>query len=265
MTAGVLVAADLDGTLVPASPHLPGWRDERDELPGFCARLTGTAGVTFACVTGRRALSARRVLGAATIVVGLHGAEVLRPEDDEPVRHPVPPAVAAGLRTLAAHAEALVARLNERPDGPGLTVEDKGLILTVHHVAVPAASAARMLAPLAGRAAAAGLVVVPGRGWTEVRPPGLPDKGDAVLDLVRRHRPAVLAVAGDDRGDAAMFRAAGRAMAEGMVSRVHRIHVRGPGAEQSNEDLADVVLDSPRECREQIVALVAHRKDPIQR
>ncbi|MFJ6194880.1 trehalose-phosphatase [Micromonospora sp. NPDC092111] len=256
-TVDLLIAADLDGTLIPPTSTAPDWQTERDQLPDFCRRLGAAPAVTFVCVTGRRAQSARRVLGAPTWVVGLHGAESLAPYSPVPVRHPVPDAVTGALAALAAEL---------RDSCPaGMQVEDKQLMLTIHHPGYPPDTAAHALAAVTTRARDAGLRQVPGRGWTELRPPSLPDKGDAVLDLVRRFRPRRLAVAGDDHGDGPMFRAARALARRGTLALAGCAHVRTPGAHPDTERLADVVVDSPAACRAWLLGLATTTDPPGQR
>ncbi|MFE0530393.1 trehalose-phosphatase [Micromonospora sp. SD19] len=250
----LLIAADLDGTLLPATSAAPDWQNERGQLPTFCHRLDTAPAVTFVCVTGRRALSARRVLGASTWVVGLHGAEMLTPYSRAPVQHPVPAAVHRALAALAGDLQ--------RSCPAGMHVEDKQLMLTIHHPGHPPDTAAHTLAAVTARARDAGLQEVRGRGWTEFRPPSLPDKGDAVLDLVRRFRPRRLTVVGDDHGDAPMFRAARALARRGTLALAGCAHVQTPGAHPDSERLADVLLDSPAKCRAWLLDLAATTGPP---
>ncbi|MFK3979393.1 trehalose-phosphatase [Micromonospora sp. NPDC050397] len=253
----LLIAADLDGTLVPATSAAPDWQTERELLPGFCRRIATARAVTFVCVTGRRAQSARRVLGASTWVVGLHGAETLTPHSRVPVRHPVPVAAHRALAALAADLR--------RSCPAHMHVEDKQLMLTIHHPGDPPDAAAQALAAVTARARDAGLEEIRGRGWTEFRPPSLPDKGDAVRDLVRRFRPRRLAVVGDDHGDGPMLRAARALARRGRLALAGCAHVRTPGAHPDTERLADVVLDSPAACRAWLLDLATATDPPDQR
>jgi trehalose 6-phosphate phosphatase len=128
-------------------------------------------------------------------------------------------------------------------------VEDKEVILAVHHPGTSTRLARTRLAPAVTVARGHGLRVVDGRGWTEFRVPSCPDKGTAVAALVRRWRPRLLVVAGDDLGDVAMFETADRLRRHGHVERCVRLAVRGPGALAARGHGCDLVLDDPAACR----------------
>src|SRR5690349_6201071 len=81
------VLTDLDGTLAPivAKPEDAAVPDETREL---LAELADRFAVV-ACVTGRRALEAREMVGAQSVVyLGNQGFEELRPGEDEPLLDP---------------------------------------------------------------------------------------------------------------------------------------------------------------------------------
>jgi trehalose-phosphatase len=247
----LLIVADLDGTLIAAHRNAPGWEHDVRLLPGFCRRIRALPGVEMACVTGRRAASARRVLAEPMWVIGVHGAETLEPGSDTLLRYELDPAHAAALATLAA-------RLRERCPR-GMRLEDKEVVVAVHHPGISTAEATAVLEPLLDWAESRGLHRVAGRGWIEVRPPGLPDKGTALVALVDAIRPRVLAVAGDDHGDAMMFDAAHELVARGAVADAHTAFVAGPGADLELGGRADVVLEGPRQCRAWLLALAEGR------
>jgi hypothetical protein len=69
----------------------------------------------------------------------------------------------------------------------------------------------------------------------------------------------VLAVAGDDHGDAMMFDAAHELVARGAVADAHTAFVAGPGADLELGGRADLVLESPRQCRAWLLALAEGR------
>ena len=129
-------------------------------------------------VTGRSVASLLRVSGFAAVpgivVYGTHGAE--RWQAGALRTAPAPP----GLDELRASLPGLLASI-----GPDLWLEDKRLSLVIH--ARLAAEPDRVLemlhAPVAQAAAAAGLVVRPGKEVLEICIPGI-DKGTAIRELV---------------------------------------------------------------------------------
>ena len=70
----------------------------------------------------------------------------------------------------------------------------------------PAGALAGLADPLAGLAAATGLICEPGRLVIELRPPGT-DKGAALTALAAERKSGAIMFAGDDLGDLAAFAA----------------------------------------------------------
>jgi trehalose-phosphatase len=200
-------------------------------------------GVALACATGRRALDARKVLGAPIWVAGVHGAEILAPYARRPTPYPGPPKQLPVIRRFARS----VADLNLCPSG--MHTEDKEVALAFHHLSFSAQEAERQLVIPVRLARDSGLHVVRGRGWTEVRHPHLPHKGDIVAELVRRWRPRRLVVAGDDHGDLAMFGSAQQLTNEGLIEHHICVAVQGMGTPAECGRNADVILDGPLACR----------------
>ncbi|AJE80959.1 SalE [Streptomyces albus] len=238
-----LICADLDGTLVPPSPPTPDMARHTADLRELCGRLPAHPRLALVCVTGRRALNAREILASPLWVAGVHGAESLAPYAYEALPHPRSVPHLPAVRRVAR----LIRELALCP--PEMHIEDKEVVLAVHHARLPAERAASRLSRLASLGRASGMEVVAGRGWTEIRPPGSPHKGDAVVEMVRRWRPRRLVVAGDDHGDLAMFEAADRLVEEGSIDRATCVAVRGPGADPECLRRAQVVLEGPDACR----------------
>jgi trehalose 6-phosphate phosphatase len=227
-----LVALDFDGTLAPISPR-PG--DARP-LAGVhqILRAVRATGATLAVITGRSVASLLRVSGFAAVpgivVYGTHGAE--RWQAGTLRTAAAPP----GLDELRAGLPGLLASI-----GPDLWLEDKSLSLVVHARLTddPDRMLAMLHAPVEQAAAAAGLVVRPGREVLEICIPGI-DKGTAIRELVREDTAAAF-YAGDDLGDLPAIREV-NAWAERNGRPALTVGVgRGPVAGQ-----ADVTVPDPQ-------------------
>ncbi|HTJ76534.1 MAG TPA: trehalose-phosphatase [Acidimicrobiales bacterium] len=227
---GSAVFTDFDGTLAPivddpaSARPLPGAVDVLGALAGRYGRV----GV----ISGRPAAFLRTHLGGRGLFLsGLYGLE-LAPGDGEIHTLPAAEAWREVVDEVAARAEAALA--------PGLSVERKGLSVTVHYRGDPArAEAAAAWAENEG--AATGLVVHPARMSYELRPPGERDKGAVLLEAVEGRRQACFL--GDDRGDLPAFDALDRLAAAGTT--VAKVGVASPEAPDELLARADVVVDGP--------------------
>jgi len=164
--------------------------------------------VQVAVVSGRALGDLRaRVRVSGVVYGGCHGLEIVGP--GLRFRHPRARAapVAAVRRRLVSGAHAI----------PGVRVEFKRLVVSLHYRAVvPSRHAAvRALAASVARAVP-GFVVVPGRRVFDFVPRVRWDKGRAVCWIVGRARralapgPPVVLYVGDDTTDEAAFAAVGR-------------------------------------------------------
>jgi trehalose 6-phosphate phosphatase len=129
-----------------------------------------------------------------------------------------------------------------RRDAPdGVTVEHKGLALTLH-VRVAPKEADWAAGWVVERAAATGLVVHPARKSYELRPPVAIDKGTVVADIVDGMGAACFI--GDDLGDLPAFDALDVA-AERDGLRALRVAVRSAEAPPDLLERADLKVDGP--------------------
>jgi trehalose 6-phosphate phosphatase len=217
--AAAALLFDIDGTLAaivpdPEDAAVPA--ETRDVLRELAARFS-----LVACVTGRRALEARRMVGVQELTYsGNHGLELLRPGAAEPE---LDPAVARDAR----RAREFVLELDaEDVSAAGLRLESKGPIQALHwRGAADEAAAEGHARRIASWAEAAGLVPHWGRKVLEIRPHGDIDKGTAVERLLAQNDTSSALFGGDDRGDLAAFDTLGRLLEAGKLGEVVRIGV----------------------------------------
>jgi trehalose 6-phosphate phosphatase len=233
------VLCDIDGTLAPIvlDPEEAAVPEEtRAVLRGLARRYA-----LVACVTGRRALEARWIVGIDEIAYsGNHGLELLQPGAQEPE---LDPAVADGAR----RARDFVLDLDaETVSAAQLRLESKGPIQALHWREAIDQQAARAGAErIAGQAEAAGLVPHWGRKVLEIRPVSGIDKGTAVSRLLEEAPVELGLFGGDDRGDLDAF-AALRSMADaGGLRHAACIGVASDEAPAELGEHADAVVDGP--------------------
>jgi trehalose 6-phosphate phosphatase len=214
------ILLDVDGALAPIVPRpeqatVP--PETRAELERLDARYA-----LVACITGRSADDARRVVGVPRLTyVGLHGLEL----DPEAERY------RDRIQSFAAAA-----------DWPA---EDKGLAVAFHYRNVEDEAAARAkLEGIADRARAAGLRAHFGRKILEILPPVEANKGTAVRRLLERAELRRALYAGDDRTDLDAFRGL-----EGLELGV-RVAVASAEGPPELRETADLVVDGPAELLE---------------
>lgn len=245
------VLLDVDGTLAPIvrhaeDAHVP----EHTRAPLIAiARRYGMV----ACVSGRRAAEARRIVSLGTITyVGNHGAEVLRGGSTEVELDPELAAWGTAVADFAAVQETeLLHRLRIR-------IEDKDLIRAYHWRGAPREAAAEEhLRGMAERAQAAGLVAHWGRKVLEVRPPVPFDKGHGVEFLLRDAGLRSAVYVGDDRTDLDAFAGLRRLAADDRLELALCIGVRSEETPPELAAEADLLVDGPPGVRALLTALAA--------
>jgi trehalose 6-phosphate phosphatase len=189
-SAGIFL--DVDGTLAPIVERAEDARVP-DAIKHALEALVPRYGCV-ACVSGRAALDARRLVGVEGVTyAGSHGAELLFPGEDEPT-------MAAGFAEWAPRVREFI----EAQDLGGLRVEYKGAIVALHWRGAEAEEErARAIASNAN-----GFVTHWGRKVLEIRPPVEVNKGQAVRELIKRYRLRASLFAGDDVTDLDGFDAA---------------------------------------------------------
>lgn len=234
------IVSDLDGTLAPIVE-----RPEDARVPPKPQQLLAELAGRFAlvaCVSGRRAVDARSLVGLDELTyVGNHGLELLEPGDAEPVLLPEAQAAEADVERFAReHLDA--AQLDE----VGLRIEDKGPILALHwRGATDKGEAESVARRLAAGATASNLEARWGRKVLELRPQVSVDKGTALTGLLSTPRLSAALYAGDDRTDLDAFRALSAMRRVGELAAVVSVGIAAEESPTEIADEADVVVADP--------------------
>jgi trehalose 6-phosphate phosphatase len=195
------VLTDIDGTIAPiaaepAAATVP--EGTRNLLRALADRYA-----LVGCLSGRRALDARRVVGLDQLAYsGNHGFELLLPGDTEVRPDP-------SLNGHEADAPRFVEGLDRSQfDRLGIRMEDKGAIVALHWRGAPNEGAAESLAhEIASEAEWQGLVPHRGRKVLEIRPNVAINKGIAIAALIPARPIDAALYGGDDRTDVDAFAA----------------------------------------------------------
>ena len=231
------VLMDVDGTLAPIVDR-PEDAAVPEETSRILAALASRYGVV-ACVTGRRALEARRMVGVPELVyIGNQGFELLRPGEEEPR---LDPAAAPGGDRAKKFLEGLDLGKLERL---GVRREDKGPIQVLHwRGAEDETQAQESVEGIAELAVHANLIPLWGRKVLDLRPVAGIDKGSAVHRLMIDHAPLDAAIfAGDDRTDLDAFRALKRLAGTARLGTAVRLGVFTEESPAEIEVEADLVV-----------------------
>ena len=245
------VLLDVDGVLAPIveqpdDAHMP----ETTRRPLIeVAKLYGIV----ACVSGRRASDARRIVSLGSIAyLGSHGSEILRagtiaPELDRELQ-------AWTRRVQAFTAEAYdeaLRRLRVR-------LEDKEAIAALHWRGVPDEEEAQAaVEAVAQRANEAGFVTHWGRKVLEIRPPVRIDKGAGIVRLLRDTDLHAALYVGDDLTDVDAFRGLDELLAGGRLKHAVKVGVASDEVPAELTEQSDVMVDGTAGVRELLRALLA--------
>ncbi|MFL5895902.1 MAG: trehalose-phosphatase [Thermoleophilaceae bacterium] len=233
------VLCDIDGTLAPIVE-----RAEEAAVPDNTSRLLGRLARSYglvACISGRAAAEARRIVGVGGIAyAGSHGAELLLPGQAQAELVPAFATWAGRVREFAFGRESPELRMLR------IRIEDKGPIVAYHWRGARDEDAARtLLEGIAAEAESAGLLVHWGRKVLEVRPPVAIDKGQAVRELMRRQPVRTALFAGDDATDLDVYDVLGRQVEEGGLDAAVCVGIRSDEGPAAIVDRADLVVDGP--------------------
>ena len=245
------VLLDVDGTLAPIVRHA-----EDAHVPESTRTLLIPIARTYglvACVSGRRASDARRIVSLGTIAyLGSHGSELLRPGNTQAELDRELSAWSRRVTRFAQDTEsAELRRLRVR-------YEDKGVIAAFHWRGAPdedtAHSAVEGIAESAERS---GFKVHWGRKVLEIRPPVRIDKGAGVDRLLRGADDIRAAVyVGDDATDVDAFHALGELVEAGILEHAVRIGVESDEGPESLGEAADLMVDGTVGVREVLEQLL---------
>lgn len=247
------VMFDVDGTLAPIVRHA-----EDAHVPEPTRALLIAVSSKYpvtACVSGRRAATARRIVSIGSIsYIGNHGGELLRAGRTEPELDPAFAAAGARVRTFRDEVwrDARLPRLRVR-------AEDKGEIAAFHWRGAPDEAAAEAaVREIATRAQAAGLVAHWGRKVLEVRPPVHVDKGAGIARLLGDARVGVdtALYVGDDTTDLDAFRGLRALVAQRCLGSALCVGVRSDETPPELEREADLLVDGPAGVRSVLEALL---------
>ena len=238
------VLLDVDGTLAPIvtdadAAEVPA--ETRVALAAVAERYA-----VVACVTGRRPLKARAMVGLGQIAYyGNHGAEYLGPGDEQPA---VSPEAAQWQPRVREFADRVFAEYEL--GSLGVRTEDKGPIAGLHWRGCRDEDAARRrIRDIAAEAEAAGLGTHWAKKILEIRPPILFSKGTAVSRILEQHELSAAAFIGDDLTDLNAFAALDEARARGTITSAVKIGVDSDEAPAALGPASDVMLTGTDEVR----------------
>jgi trehalose 6-phosphate phosphatase len=244
------VLLDVDGVLAPIvqqpdDAHMP----ETTRRPLIeVARRYGTV----ACVSGRRASDARRIVALGSIAyLGSHGSEVLRPGTIAPELDRELQAWTRRVQTFAHEA------FGEKLRRLRVRLEDKEAIAAFHWRGVPdEEDALAAVEEVAEAAEKAGFVTHWGRKVLEIRPPVRIDKGAGIVGLLGETDLVAAVYVGDDVTDLDAFRGLTELQERGRLGYALRVGVRSDETPPALEEEADALVDGPDGVRGLLRALL---------
>lgn len=233
------ILTDVDGTIAPivVDPREASVPETTRELLQSLADRYALVG----CLSGRRALDARRVVGVDQLAYsGNHGFELLLPGEDEVLPDP----------SLEGHendAPRFVEGLDRSElDRVGIRVEDKGAIVALHWRGAENEGAAESVAhEIASEAEWQGLIAHRGRKVLEIRPNVPINKGIAVAALIPARPIDAALYGGDDRTDVDAFTALRTLRADGQLRATACIAVASDESPPEVSREADTTVPGP--------------------
>jgi trehalose 6-phosphate phosphatase len=233
------ILTDVDGTIAPIV------QDPADSaVPEPTRELLRTLAERYAlvgCLSGRRALDARRVVGLDELTYsGNHGFELLLPGDEEVRPDP-------SLDGHEADAPKFVGALDRSElERVGIRTEDKGAIVALHWRGVDNEGAAESVAhEIASEAEWQGLVPQRGRKVLEIRPNVAINKGIAVAALLASRPVDAALYGGDDRTDVDAFTGLRTLQEDDKLSAIACIAVASEESPPEVSGQADLTVEGP--------------------
>jgi trehalose 6-phosphate phosphatase len=244
------VLLDVDGVLAPIvqqpdDAHMP----ETTRRPLIeVARRYGTV----ACVSGRRASDARRIVSLGSIAyLGSHGSEILRPGAIAPE---LDRELQAWTRRVQAFAHE---NYGEKLRRLRVRLEDKEAIAALHWRGTPDEDdSLAAIEEVAEAAEKAGFVTHWGRKVLEIRPPVRIDKGAGIVGLLHETDLAAAVYVGDDVTDIDAFRGLTELQERGRLGYALRVAVNSDETPSELEEEADAMVDGTDGVRDLLRALL---------
>jgi trehalose 6-phosphate phosphatase len=233
------VLTDVDGTIAPIVSD-----PAEASVPEGTRRLLRSLAERYAlvgCLSGRRALDARRVVGLDELAYsGNHGFELLLPGDNDVRPDP----------SLDGHEQDAPRFVNgldrSELERVGIRTEDKGAIVALHWRGAPNEAAAESLAhEIASEAEWDGLVPHHGRKVLEIRPNVAINKGIAVAALIPARPIDHALYGGDDRTDLDAFTALKTLHEDGELGSAVCIAVASDESPPQVSEAADLTVPGP--------------------
>jgi len=244
------VLLDVDGVLAPIVQH-----PDDAHMPETTRRplieVAKRYGVV-ACVSGRRASDARRIVSLGSIAyLGSHGSEVLKPGSIQPEMDRELQAWTRRVQDFAHEAFGEKLRLLR------VRLEDKEAIAALHWRGVPdEEDAEQAVREVAEAAEEAGFTAHWGRKVLEIRPPVRIDKGAGIVSLLRDMELAAALYVGDDVTDLDAFRGLGELQEMGSLRAAIRVGVRSDEGPSKLREEADWMVEGTDGVRELLKSLL---------
>jgi trehalose 6-phosphate phosphatase len=233
------ILTDVDGTIAPIVTD-----PAEARVPEETRRLLRTLAERYAlvgCLSGRRALDARRIVGLDELAYsGNHGFELLLPGDTEVRPDP-------SLDGHESDAPRFVESLNRGDlEAAGIRIEDKGAIVALHWRGAPNETAAESVASeIASEAEWEDLIPHRGRKVLEIRPNVAINKGIAVAALIPARPIDHALYGGDDRTDVDAFAALRTLQEDGKLEAAACIAVASDESPPEVSAAADLTVPGP--------------------
>jgi trehalose 6-phosphate phosphatase len=247
------VLLDVDGVLAPIVQH-----PDDAHMPESTRRplieVARQYGVV-ACVSGRRASDARRIVSLGSIAyLGSHGSEVLMPGS-------IAPELDRELQAWTRRVQAFARdAFGERLRRLRVRLEDKEAIAALHWRGVPDEEEAQAaVEEVAEAAEKAGFTTHWARKVLEIRPPVRIDKGAGIVSMLRHRDLAAGMYVGDDMTDLDAFRGLAELVEMGRLGTAVRIGVRSDEGPSALAREADFMVDGTDGVRELLQALLPDR------